>query len=224
MRKMLNLLRFVRIFASLVRNPNQLDLVFSLGERVADGDLFEMMPWLRGRPEVEGLMVGPVERLRIDRERMEALPRGTLGREYAELLARNGLDPDALDQARGDGTLQRFRIHLQSTHDLWHVVTGFDTDVDGEVGLQAFYFAQLQAPLPLTLMSAGLLNALLRDPGSGARRVEQLVQGYLMGRRAAPLTGLDWQERWSQPLDELRRELRVAPVDPDEVAALSTAA
>jgi ubiquinone biosynthesis protein Coq4 len=28
------------------------------------------------------------------------------------------------------------------THDIWHVVTGFHTDVAGELGLQAFYLAQ----------------------------------------------------------------------------------
>lgn len=226
MRKMLNMLRFVRTFASLVRDPNQLDLVFSLGERVADGDLFELMPWLRGRPEIERLMEGPSQalRLRFDRVRMSALPPGTLGREYADFIERHGLDPDALDQARGDGSLQRFRIHLQSTHDIWHVLTGFDTDVDGEIGLQAFYYAQLQAPLPLTLMSAGLLNSLLRRQGSGRRRMEQLVEGYLMGRRAAPLTGIDWTRHWSRPLTELRAELRVESIDLDQARSLSTAA
>lgn len=220
MRKIFQLLRFARTFAALVRDPNQLDRVFELGERVAHGDLFEVMPWLRGRPEIEALVGNPVERLQVDRDRLRALPTGTLGREFAEFLERNGLDPDALEHASGTSTLQRFRIHLQGTHDLWHVLTGFDTDVDGEIGLQAFYYAQLQSPLPLTLMSAGLLNSLLREQGSGARRVEQLVRGYLMGRRAAPLTGIDWSEHWARPLVELRRELGVAPdLDPTAVSA-----
>ncbi|MCB9712458.1 MAG: hypothetical protein H6712_01285 [Myxococcales bacterium] len=225
MKRTLNLLRFARTFVSLVRDPDQLERVFDLGERVAQGDLFEQMPWLRGRPEIEGLLRGPVQRLHLDVERLASLPPGTVGREYADFITRNGLDPAALDHATGTGSLERFRIHLQGTHDLWHVATGFDTDVDGEIGLQAFYYAQLQAPLPLTLMSAGLLNSLLLQRGSGPRRVEKLVQGYLMGRRAAPLTGLPWSAWWQRPLSELRRALRIDPsLAPDDVASVGTAA
>lgn len=209
MRKALNLLRFVRAYAGLVRDPAQLERVFALGEHIADDDLFERMPWLRGKPEIEALVSRPAQRLRCDRARLTALPPGTLGHEYAAMMKREGLNPEALDHWSGQGTLQRFRVHLESTHDVWHVVTGFGTDVDGEVGLQAFYYAQLASPLPLVLLSAGLLNTVVRRQGSGQRRVEQLVRGYLMGRRAAPLTGIEWDEHWARPLDELRRELRV---------------
>jgi len=224
MRKMLNLLRFLRTYAALVRDPNQLERVFALGERLAKGDLFERMPWLRGRPEIEALVSKPRRHMTIDRAALSRLPSGTLGREFIEFIDRNGLDPSELAHSKGDTTMERFRIHLQGTHDLWHVLTGFDTDVDGELGLQAFYFAQLQAPLPLTLMSAGLLNMAVMEGGSGARRMEQLVQGYLMGRRAEPLTGIDWSEHWDRPLPELREELRLEVGLDVSAAAMSAAA
>lgn len=211
MRKTLNLLRFLRTYIALVRNPNQLQRVFALGDRLVEGDLFERMPWLRGRTEIETLVSRPIRRLRCDRARLAALPPGTLGREYADFLTRHGLEPEALDHwSEGNGTLQRFRVHLESSHDVWHVITGFGTDVAGEIGLQAFYYAQLAAPLPLTLLSAGLLNGVLkggRRPSTD--RVDQLVRGYLMGRRASSLTGVDWSQHWERPLDELRRELGV---------------
>lgn len=209
MRKTLNMLRFLRAYAALVRDPNQLERVFALGDRLADGELFDRMPWLRGRPEVEAVLSRPTWRLRGDRAWLSRQPKETLGRQYADFLAHNGLEPEMLDHSRGESTFQRFRIHLETTHDVWHVVTGFDTDVAGEIGLQAFYYAQLSAPLPLVLLSAGLLNGALMNKGSSAARVEQLVRGYLMGRRAAPLTGIDWSEHWERPLDELRRELRI---------------
>lgn len=206
---MLNLLRFLRTYVALVRDPNQLQRVFALGERLARGDLFVRMPWLRGRPEIEAVVSRPARHLAFDRARLGAMPLGTLGRAFVDFLDRHGLDPGELAHSTGDSTLDRFRIHLQGTHDLWHVLTGFDTDVDGELGLQAFYFAQLQAPLTLTLMSAGLLNMALMEEGSGAERMEQMVQGYLMGRRAAPLTGVDWSAHWERPLSEVRDELRL---------------
>ncbi len=210
MRKLLNLARFIRAYIARVRDPNQTQRVFSLAERLMDGDLFDRMPWLRGRPEIEALVRRPVEHLRVDRAALAALPQGTLGRAYADFLTRHGLDPEALAHSRGSSTLERFRIHLQSTHDLWHVVTGFGTDVDGELGLQGFYYAQLQAPLPLVLISAGLLHGVLLERGSNARRFELTVEGYRMGRRAGPLFGIDWTAHWKRPLDDLRRELGLA--------------
>ncbi|MEM9452927.1 MAG: Coq4 family protein [Myxococcota bacterium] len=209
MRKTLNMLRFLRTYVALVRDPNQLQRVFALADRLAKGDLFERMPWLRGRPEIEALISDPAWRLRCDRARLSRLPPKTLGRQYADFLTHNGLEPDELDHSRGQSTLQRLRIHLESTHDVWHVVTGFDTDVAGELGLQAFYYAQLSTPLPLALISAGLLNGALMNKGPSSARVEQLARGYWMGRRAVPLTGIDWSEHWERPLDELRRKLRV---------------
>ena len=167
MRKTLNMLRFLRAYALLVRDPNQTQRVFDLGERIADGDLFERMPWLRGRPEIEALARRPSRRLRCERSRLAALPPGTLGHEYAALMRRADLHPEDLDHWRGESTLMRFRVHLESTHDVWHVVTGFGTDVDGEAGLQAFYYAQLSSPLPLVLLSAALLNAVVIERGSG---------------------------------------------------------
>lgn len=38
-------------------------------------------------------------------------------------------------------------IRLSQTHDLRHVLTGFDTSLHGEIGLQAFYLGQFPYPL-----------------------------------------------------------------------------
>ncbi len=42
-------------------------------------------------------------------------------------------------------------LRLSQTHDLWHVVTGFDTTVVGEIGLQAFHLTQFPYPLASAL-------------------------------------------------------------------------
>lgn len=224
MRNPLTVLRFARAYISLLRDPSQLDRVFALADSIGSTDLFEVMPWLRGRPEIEALVSRPSTRLRFDRATLKGLPPGTLGHAYLALVEHSGIDPNDLDHAKGQSTLDRFRAHLESTHDLWHVITGFGTNVDGEIGLQAFYFGQLSAPLPLVLLSAGLLNSAIIDRGSGSARVEHLVRGWLMGKRAEPITGLDWAACWDRPLGELRRELRIE-LDPlDGGGALSPAA
>lgn len=42
-------------------------------------------------------------------------------------------------------------LRLSQTHDLWHVITGFDTTVVGEIGLQAFHLTQFPYPLASAL-------------------------------------------------------------------------
>ena len=42
-------------------------------------------------------------------------------------------------------------LRLSQTHDLWHVITGFDTMVAGEIGLQAFHLTQFPHPLGAVL-------------------------------------------------------------------------
>ena len=63
-------------------------------------------------------------------------------------MIRMNLDPkDILVPENVGSDFDYVRAHLRETHDVWHPVTGFDTDVAGELGLQAFYLAQFQAPL-----------------------------------------------------------------------------
>ena len=99
------------------------------------------------------------------------------------------------------------RAHLYETHDVWHVATGFGTDIAGELGLQAFYAAQLGGKLPTLLLGGGLLHAALREPGDLDRRMEAIARGWDLGRSAHPLFGVRWERFWAQPLEEVRRDL-----------------
>ena len=124
-------------------------------------------------------------------------------------MDRDGLVPDALDRDHADTEAGRARRHLELSHDLWHVVTGFGPDLPGELGLQAFYVAQVPAFLSLPAIAAGLLHILIRRPADYARAMDAISEGWQRGRRAANLVGLDWNSVLSWDLQELRRELGV---------------
>ena len=55
-------------------------------------------------------------------------------------------------------------LRLRQTHDIWHLITGFGTDVAGELGLKAFELAQTRRPMALVLLTFGLLKALIKTP------------------------------------------------------------
>jgi ubiquinone biosynthesis protein Coq4 len=150
-------------------------------------------------------------RLQVDLAQLSKLPEGTLGRVYADHMIANGLDPSAIPTLPGGDELEFVRAHLYETHDVWHAVTGYRTDVAGELGLQAFYAAQAPGGLPWMLLAMGFLNTAIYSMHEREARFDAISRGWEMGRRARPLFGTRWDALWTTPIDEVRRSLGVEP-------------
>lgn len=163
-------------------------------------------------PDVREAIARKPELGHIDVDALEELPVGTLGHAFAGYLRSHGFDVgDITPDPNDEGTDADYAVnHLRATHDIWHTVTGFGTDVAGELGLQAFYLAQIQGPVPLILLAGGLLNGLRQGPDEVARRMDLIAAGWRLGRAARPLFGVDWAARWDRPLTEIRSELALA--------------
>lgn len=144
---------------------------------------------------------------KIDLETLGKLPEGTLGHEYARFMRRHGLDPASLPLKPVESDATFVEAHLRETHDLWHVVTGFEPNVAGELGLQAFYLAQFPNRVALAILSAGLMNTLLYAFDDSVARMTQIARGWLLGRQARPLFGTHWKELWATPIAEVRARL-----------------
>jgi ubiquinone biosynthesis protein Coq4 len=131
------------------------------------------------------------------------------------MMDRNGLDPASIPTLPDDDDAKYVRAHLYETHDLWHVATGFGTDVAGELGLQAFYQAQLPGKLPAAILASGFLNTLVFSFAQRDVRLREIARGWLLGRRSRPLFGVRWDDLMALPLDEARARLGldVAAVD-----------
>jgi ubiquinone biosynthesis protein COQ4 len=148
----------------------------------------------------------------IDIDALAALPAGTLGHAYATFLRSRGLTPEVFDGApagiadpRRSYVVQRMR----QTHDLWHVVTGCETDPAGEIALQAFLYAQTRTPGSALLAAAGMLRILRTSPAI----VRDVVAMYRAGTRARNLPSFAWEDHWAKPLAEVRAMLGL-PVQP----------
>ena len=210
MRKIVGLFRFASTYVRLVRDTDRLDLVFALA------DSFDESPGLRrmvGRPEVKAYLARPLPPLTLKLEELRALPEGSLGREFARFLDQRKLDPAGVYHSAVDtsGDAALMKLHLERSHDLWHTVLGFDTDVAGELGLQAFYIAQLQSPLGHLLLSAGLLNGMLFQHEDGDRRMEAITRGWRLGKAMRPLFGADWAAMLSWPIEQVREHFGITP-------------
>jgi ubiquinone biosynthesis protein COQ4 len=153
----------------------------------------------------------------IDIAALAALPEGTLGHAYATFLRSHGLTPEIFDGAPAgvsDPHLSYFIQRMRQTHDLWHVVTGCETDPAGEVALQAFTFAQVRSPGSAVLAIAGALRSAREKPGV----LRDVVTFYRAGSRAQRLPTFRWENHWATPLSEVRTKLGL-PVQPPARAA-----
>jgi ubiquinone biosynthesis protein Coq4 len=206
-------LRAIVAFARVVRDPDRLTEVFRfIDHGVANRpSLTEpVVAALRATERGERALrerprLGPV-----DLGSLARLPSGSLGAAFAAHARANRIDPAALPVLEAKSEVEWAVAHLYETHDLWHVLTGFGTDRAGELGLQAFYLAQLPSRVAQGILAIGAMNSLLFDFDDHAARMEAIAHGWTLGRRAAPLAGLDWAALWERPLAELREELRLS--------------
>ena len=97
-----------------------------------------------------------------------------------------------------------FGIRLASTHDMIHVLTGFDTSWPGEMGVYAVQVAQRWSRMSWLL---GLATWLVYPVLTGFR-IPTLRRawrrGLALGRRAPFLLGERLEDRFDEPLDAVR--------------------
>lgn len=206
--KLTSLQRWSRALGALakaMREPDQTDqvLVFSLyanaGSMPSRMDRFFEHPM--GRRIFDERRA--IDAHTVDLDALAALPEGTLGRAYAQFLRARGLTPDVFEGAPPelpDPRMGYIVQRMRQTHDLWHVVTGFDTDAASEAALQAFTFAQTRAPSSAILAVFGSLRTLRQRP----RVPLDAWRAFQLGTRAESLAVFPWEDHWATPLREVR--------------------
>ena len=146
----------------------------------------------------------------IDLERLHQLPTDTLGFCYADHLRRNHLKPLTFEAI--DSDYAYLSAHITETHDIWHVITGSDTDIWGEIQLEAFYVVQMEASrFWMTLLAKNLLKAAVYSIEDSTRYLAAINRGWTMAQSAKPLFGRRWTELWDKPLADLRESLNIFP-------------
>jgi ubiquinone biosynthesis protein COQ4 len=199
------MLRALRALGQILADPERTDVVLEFSNLMNAGRRDDRLDFFFGDPAGAKLYAEQraLDSTTIDRDRLAALPEGTLGHAYATFMKSHGLTPDVFDGAPADVRDPRAAYVIQrirQTHDLWHVVTHAETDPAGEVALQAFTFAQLRAPSSGVLAAVGMVR--------GARHSRQIlrdaVELYRAGLRANKLAVFAWEDHWATPLAEVR--------------------
>jgi ubiquinone biosynthesis protein Coq4 len=188
-----------------VREPQRLGDILDLAPVLAPPEAMrKLTEELRRTPTAARALRERPRMGQVELDALRALPRDTLGHAFAEHLSRNGLNPDALPHLPASTEAEYVRAHLLEVHDVWHVLLGFGTDVSGELGMQAFSLAQLGSPFAAGILAGGMVNTLLYAFSERDVRMRAIVRGWLLGKRARLLFGLEWAQMWERPLSQVR--------------------
>jgi ubiquinone biosynthesis protein COQ4 len=204
----------LRALSALVRDPEDTSQVFAIIEALSGANHQHIARRLARSSEGARLLreQRSLAQVLADRARLEAMPQESLGRAYLALCDRVGISPDGLVAASESGEPHPFSQEsgfvyhmLRDSHDLWHVVTGYQTDTVGEAALLAFSFAQTRNP-------GVALIALLAFAASGRQHPwvrPLLIEAFRRGLASAWFPAVDWEAQLARPLEQVRRELNV---------------
>ncbi len=141
---------------------------------------------------------------------LRRMPPGTLGHDYAAFLDANGIEPLVISP----GVKARFQdapyaLRYTTTHDLHHVLTGFDAGLAREAGVLAFTVGQGSAPVSQGML--WLVRALysLIAPTQARRIWHNVGVGLSMGKDAELVLAEPLESYFEEPLEEVRKRLKI---------------
>jgi ubiquinone biosynthesis protein COQ4 len=201
---------------ALFNNPDDTAQVFKIISALSGGARQRVLRRLRSTPVGQRLLQEKkaLAPLLEDRTLLRALPEGSLGRAYLQFCERHGITASGLiaaseqgmanDQFTWDERLVQAR--MRDAHDLWHVVTGYETDLVGEACVLAFTVAQTRNPAIGLIVVAAFFS---KQGGDQLEKRKLLVEAFARGVRSAWFPAADWEAMLTLPLSEVRRMLNV---------------
>ena len=146
----------------------------------------------------------------IDLAQLAQLPQRTFGYEYAKFMQQNKLQtinisPELSEIANNNVFAVRYAI----THDIFHVLLGFNTTYAGEIGVLAFAVEQKYSnSQAVSLWLAQLLYPILAPQQIKAIFANKR-RGKAMAKKAVFLLNYRFENCWSESLAVVREKLGI---------------
>jgi len=205
-----------RSLRALLADPEHVEYAFEVSEAIDPGRDERTLQRMLQHPEGRAVFAERprlLDRL-IDREALAQLPEGSLGRDYLAHLERWDLDPAKLVAvgaemprvASADPGMSWWSQRSSLAHDLWHVLTGYGADNDGESLLLVFSLAQVGGYGNL-LLSIGANYEMAREHGLGWLR--EVWRAWRLGKRTLCLGALPFERLLGVQTQDVRRAVRI---------------
>jgi ubiquinone biosynthesis protein COQ4 len=146
----------------------------------------------------------------LDLDALARLPAGTLGHEFMKYFRDNGIEP-FITAFPVESDVDYLSKRYRETHDLFHVITGYATDQDGEMELQAFMLGNLGLR-QATMILAYAIPLRIKQKGLDGMDayLGRLFTAYRRGRHSREMLSVAYEKLWEQPVSVLT-ELLCAP-------------
>lgn len=209
----LRMLRGTKAFLTLLFDESgSLEPVEELSTSLVDSRAFQLaVEDMKAVPEVAEIIAERYMAPAHDLDVLLKYPQDSLGYIYASTMKQAGFQP-LMAEVAIDSDCSYVENRWQQTHDIWHIITGFDTSEIGEIGLQAFYLAQFQLPLASMIIANVLIAATIFQPEALSPLLRAIARGWQMGTTAKPLIAQKWEEAWEKPVAVWQAQLNVQPV------------
>ncbi|PZO35285.1 MAG: hypothetical protein DCF19_24220 [Pseudanabaena frigida] len=197
----------------LLRDPTQTESVYDVEDGLRHTKATELaVAFVKSKPGVAELFQERYLAPSINLDALLQLPHESLGYAYATYIKESGFDPNFYRPVKVEDDVSYFLLRMRQTHDIWHIVAGFSTDVFGELGLKAFELAQTHRTMSAVLIAGGLISTLFKHPEELDNLLEQIAIGYRLGVKSQPFFAKKWEENWERPLLDWQQELGIEPI------------
>ncbi|MEL6911587.1 MAG: Coq4 family protein [Cyanobacteria bacterium J06598_4] len=194
-------------------NPENTETVFDIEDGLRQSkSTNELLRFTAQDPGVRQMIQERYLKPVPDTSKLKKLPGRTLGRAYVEHLDTHGYDPNYYRKIDVQDDIDYIMMRIRQTHDIWHVVTGFDTHPLGEIAIKGVELSQTHRPMAAAICAGGVFRYMLKQPEEFGHCIESIAAGYHLGLRAQSLLAVKWEEMWERQLDELRASLDVVPL------------
>ncbi len=144
----------------------------------------------------------------INLEQLSQLPEGTLGYEYAHHMKRCRIQPlEISEDLQEEADSNPFALRYIVTHDIFHILLGFDTSYPGEMGVFAFTVGQNYTKMLNIVYPIILLLFLIIKPTQINKILADNRRGKVLGKQAKCLLAYRFEENWARQISDIRSEL-----------------
>lgn len=145
----------------------------------------------------------------IDLQKLAQLPENTFGYAYAKHMLKNQLDPNFIYEFQTKSVLSYLWARAKHVHDIGHLLTGFDTSLNGEISLKGFELSQYMSPSTAATTAAGLVSLSILMPEQIESHFESFMKGYRLGKEFPLLMGIRWDTEWETDYASLRARFKI---------------
>jgi len=204
----------------LVRNKEDTRQVFEIVQALSGGSGKKLFKRFSATPYGQRVLNEPVrlEDILGDRETLRAHPEGSVARAYLEFMEGEDLTPDGLIDAAEEAGIdfhsetqfeefRRMFLHLDVSHDLWHVLTGYGRDALGELCNLVYTRKQTGNPGFKLIVMIGFVA--LKLERSGVAIQKSLAEAKRNSRDTSWILEHDVEELLALPLSDARRRLNI---------------